>query len=130
MCTGFQDRYVDLFSWAMTMCMIMNKNCRIGHLRGDLFHYSYPTIKHHVTQIDRFSDIAAREAFKRGRQANVFTDICLNPMLTFLKKYFLKLGVLDGYEGFIISINTAYGKYLKYIKLREWNRQCRQEEPN
>lgn len=99
--------------------VVMDKNCRVGHLGGDLLHYSYPTINHHVAQIDKFSDIAARAAFQRGRRANVLLDICLNPMLTFLKKYFLKLGILDGYEGFVISISTAYGKFLKYIKLRE-----------
>ena len=103
--------------------VVMDKNCRVGHLRGDLLHYSYPTIKHHVAQIDKFSDIAARAAFQRGRRANVLLDICLNPMLTFFKKYFLKLGILDGYEGFVISISTAYGKFLKYIKLRELEKQ-------
>ena len=101
----------------------MAKNCRIGHLRGDLLHYSYPTIKQHVSQIDIFSDIAAQAAFQRGRRANVLLDICMNPALTFFKKYFLKLGVLDGYEGFVISISTAYGKFLKYIKLRELEKQ-------
>jgi glycosyltransferase involved in cell wall biosynthesis len=99
--------------------VIMDKNCCIGHLRGDLLHYSYPSIKDHIAQIDTFSDIAAREAFQRGRRANVLLDICLNPTLTFFKKYFLKLGILDGYEGYVISISTAYGKFLKYIKLRE-----------
>ena len=99
--------------------VIMDKSCRVGRLRGDLLHYSYPSIKHHVAQIDKFSDIAARAAYQRGRRANVLLDICLNPMLTFFKKYFLKLGFLDGYEGFVISISTAYGKFLKYIKLRE-----------
>ena len=99
--------------------VIIDKSCRVGRLRGDLLHYSYPTIKHHVAQIDKFSDIAARAAYQRGRRANVLLDICLNPMLTFFKKYFLKLGFLDGYEGFVISISTAYGKFLKYIKLRE-----------
>ncbi len=99
--------------------VIMDKNCRIGHLRGDLLHYSYPTIKHHIYQIDGYSDIAARAAFQRGRRSNVLLDICLNPTLTFFKKYFLKLGFLDGYEGFVISISTAYGKFLKYTKLRE-----------
>jgi hypothetical protein len=69
--------------------------------------------------MNRFSEIAARAAFEGGRRSNVFIDIMLNPMLTFFKKYFLKLGILDGYEGFLISINTAYGKFLKYIKLRE-----------
>jgi glycosyltransferase involved in cell wall biosynthesis len=99
--------------------VIIDKSCRVGRLSGDLLHYSYPTIKHHVAQIDKFSDIAARAAYQRGRRANVLLDICLNPMLTFFKKYFLKLGFLDGYEGFVISISTAYGKFLKYIKLRE-----------
>ncbi|MGD9063416.1 MAG: glycosyltransferase family 2 protein [Desulfobacterales bacterium] len=103
--------------------VIMDKDCSIGHLGGDLLHYSYPTIKQHVRQIDVFSDIAAREAFQRGRKANILLDICLNPTLTFFKKYFLKLGILDGYEGFVISISTAYGKFLKYIKLRELERQ-------
>jgi hypothetical protein len=99
--------------------VMMEKNSRVSHLEGDLLHYSYPTIKHHISQINRFSDIAAREAFQKGRRSNVIIDICLNPSLTFFKKYFLKLGILDGYEGFVISTHTAYGKFLKYIKLKE-----------
>jgi glycosyltransferase involved in cell wall biosynthesis len=103
--------------------VVMEKNSRIGHLNGDLLHYSYPTIRDHISQINSFSDIAARAAFEKGRQSNLALDICLNPTLTFFKKYFLKLGLLDGYEGFVISISTAYGKFLKYIKLRELERQ-------
>lgn len=107
--------------------VIMDKNCRIGHLRGDLFHYSYPTIKHHVSQINSFSDIAARAAYQKGRRSNLLFDIILNPIFAFIKKYFLKLGFLDGYEGFIISVSTAYGKFLKYIKLKEMDTQNREK---
>ena len=99
--------------------VIVDKNSRIGQLSGDLLHYSYPTIRDHVCQINSFTDIAAREAFEQGRRSILALDICLNPLLTFFKKYFLKLGILDGYEGFVISTSTAYGKFLKYIKLRE-----------
>jgi glycosyltransferase involved in cell wall biosynthesis len=98
--------------------VVMDHASRSGYLSGDLLHYSYPTIDHHVAQIHRFSTIAARAAFERGRRTNLLLDVCLNPALTFLKKYFLQLGVLDGYEGFAISIHTAYGKFLKYAKLR------------
>ena len=97
----------------------MEQGSRLDHLNGDILHYSYPTIRHHVSQINRFSDIAARAAFADGRRSNLLLDICLNPTLTFFKKYVLKLGILDGYEGFVISTSTAYGKFLKYIKLRE-----------
>ena len=99
--------------------VVMDEPIRIRHLSGDPLHYSYPTIRDHISQINSFSDIAARAAFEKGRQSNLALDICLNPTLTFFKKYFLKLGLFDGYEGFVISISTAYGKFLKYIKLRE-----------
>jgi glycosyltransferase involved in cell wall biosynthesis len=103
--------------------VVMDEPIRIRHLSGNLLHYSYPTIRDHISQINSFSDIAARAAFEKGRQSNLALDICLNPTLTFFKKYFLKLGLFDGYEGFVISISTAYGKFLKYIKLRELERQ-------
>jgi len=97
----------------------MDATSRVSHLAGDLYHFSYHSIRDHIEQINRFSEIAARAAHARGRQANLWLDIVLNPLLTFFKKYFLKLGVLDGYQGFMIAIHTAYGKFLKYIKLRE-----------
>jgi glycosyltransferase involved in cell wall biosynthesis len=103
--------------------VVMDQGSRIGHLNGDLLHYSYPTIRDHVSQINRFSDIAAAAAFADGRRSNLILDVCLNPTLTFFKKYVLKLGILDGYEGFVISTSTAYGKFLKYIKLRELEKQ-------
>jgi glycosyltransferase involved in cell wall biosynthesis len=99
--------------------VIMSQDCRIGHLGGDLLHYSYRSLRHHLEQINAYSDIAARMAFERGRRPNFVLDVCLNPPLTFLKKYLLKLGALDGYAGFVISINAAYGKFLKYAKLKD-----------
>ena len=107
--------------------VFMDENSSIYHLKGDLFHYSYHTIREHVLQMNKFSDIAAQVAYENGRRSNLIIDVLLNPLLTFMKKYFMKLGILDGYYGFIISINTAFGKFLKYIKLRELNRNNSQE---
>lgn len=107
--------------------VIMNKNSSTSHLQGDVLHYSYHTIREHVSQMNKFSDIAAQVAHEKGRRSNLIMDILLNPLLTFMKKYFIKLGILDGYYGFVISINSAFGKFLKYIKLRELNRNNNQE---
>jgi len=103
----------------------MDKGSRIGHLAGDLLHFSYPTISHHIAQNIKFAEIAARAAYENGQKARLVADIILNPAFTFLKKYFVKLGVLDGYAGFVIAIHTAYGKFLKYIKLREHHQKNR-----
>ncbi len=99
--------------------VMLDTSSRICHLPGDLYHYTYRTIQDHIEQINRFSEIAARAAHAEGRHANLWLDIVANPLLTFFKKYFLKLGFLDGYQGFMIAIHTAYGKFLKYIKVRE-----------
>lgn len=102
----------------------MQPGSKTAHLAGDLLHYSYASLTAHVAQINKFTTIAANEAFARGRKVHVFTDIVVNPFLTFLKKYFIKLGFLDGYAGFLIAIHTSYGKFVKYIKLKElWDRQ-------
>ena len=101
--------------------VMMGRNSSVTHLVGDLFHYSYDSIGDNISQINKFSDIAARAAYEKGRNSNFLLDICLNPPFTFLKKYFIKLGILDGYYGFVISIISAFGKFLKYVKLRELN---------
>jgi glycosyltransferase involved in cell wall biosynthesis len=102
--------------------IVMDDQSRISHLSGDLLHYSYHTIKDHVDTINSFSEIAAQAAFAEGVKTRLVRDIVLNPLLTFFKKYFLKLGILDGYQGFLIANHTAYGKFLKYTKLRELNK--------
>jgi len=102
--------------------VIMDGGSRLAHLDGDMLHYSYRTIRDHIETINNFSEIAARAAYADGRRANLLLDIVLNPPLTFIKKYVLKLGFLDGYPGFVIAVHTAYGKFLKYTKLKELNK--------
>lgn len=99
--------------------VLLKNNGRIRVLNGDMLHYSFYSIEQHVQTIQKFSSIAAQSAFDNGKRANLLVNILLGPAFTFFKKYFLQLGFLDGYYGLIISVNTAYSRYLKYIKLRE-----------
>ena len=39
--------------------------------------------------------------------------------LAFFKTYFLRLGILDGFNGYVIAVQTANITFLKYSKLRE-----------
>ena len=98
--------------------VIMIENTTIKRLTGDLLHYTYSTPAEHLLQMNKFSDIAAKEAFKKGKRVSVLLHIILYPYLTFLKSYFLKLGFLEGYTGFLIAVHSAYYRFLKYTKLR------------
>lgn len=97
--------------------VIMDKEQPVGHINADILHYSYRNISSHIKQMDKFSSIAAEENFKLGKRANVIIHLVLYPFWIFLKMYFVKLGFLDGFYGFMISVNGAYYRFLKYAKL-------------
>ena len=98
--------------------VILQANVSIQKLKGNLLHYSYHTFREHISQIQSFTDISAREAFKNGKKSSI-AMVILKPILKFFQSYFLKLGFLDGFYGFVVCINASYTKFLKYLKLYE-----------
>lgn len=90
----------------------------IKHINYDILHYSYYTIKEHIKQLEYFADISAKSAFKIGKKSNTF-KIFYKSWSKFLRNYILKLGILDGYYGYVICKNTAKETTIKYTKLRE-----------
>jgi glycosyltransferase involved in cell wall biosynthesis len=88
----------------------------VKKLKGDLLHYSYHSVSDHVQRTDRYSELGAQELSSKGKRASLF-KVVFNPWFKFNRMYFLQLGILDGVEGFTISLITAYGTFLKYIKL-------------
>lgn len=108
--------------------VVMEEGSCIDHLDGDLLHYSYTSSRQHLEQMNRYSSIAAEEAYRQGRRTRIVSDIVLNPAFTFLKKLLLQLGFLDGSAGVKIAARTAHGKFLKYSKLLELERQAKAQE--
>lgn len=99
---------------------ILDKGGTKKYLKGDILHWVLPTYDAHIDKANKFSTIAANEAFKKGKKASILT-ILSHAMWRFFKSYFMKLGVLDGYNGFVISSFSSYTVFLKYIKLRQLN---------
>lgn len=85
-------------------------------LKGDIFHYSYTSIEEHTLQNERFSTIAAQSYFQLGKRSNWF-KMNVNPAWAFVRSYFIRLGFLDGYFGFVIARKIAQLTRLKYKKL-------------
>lgn len=85
----------------------------IGHLSGDLLHYSYRTIDDHLKQIDRFSAIGAKALFAKGVRSGRI-KCWYKAIARFFKHYLVLAGFLDGRTGWIIAINSAKGVWKKY----------------
>lgn len=98
--------------------LLLEPSKTLGFLKGDLLHYSYESISSHITQTNKFTTIAAKQAFAQGKRSSIF-KIVSRPFLKFLRDYFYKLGFLDGRYGFIICYINALSAFLKYSKIYE-----------
>ncbi|NND06434.1 MAG: glycosyltransferase family 2 protein [Saprospiraceae bacterium] len=99
--------------------VILTKDARLAKLDGDLLHYTVSHIGEYIGQINTFSSIQA-EVLKEKKVRATFFHLYLKPAYKFFLAYFFKLGFLDGWRGFCIAAGQAWGIYLRYIKMKEY----------
>ena len=96
---------------------IVVNNLNLKFLSGNIKHYSFNSISDFIQKIDSYSSLYSEQSSK---YASPFLAL-IKSIVCFLKIYFLKLGFLDGYVGFLISYSSATGVLYKYLKLYEKN---------
>lgn len=97
-----------------------------GQLRGDLLHHAYPTLDAYIEHMNRYSALGAEQAVARGKISRstlaFLWNVFVVPVATFKYNYFLRLGFLDGREGFLLHLyHSAYVSW-KYAKAWERSR--------
>jgi glycosyltransferase involved in cell wall biosynthesis len=89
-----------------------------GTLQGDLMHDSTDDLARYLDRQNRYTTLAARQAFERGRSVGIF-HLLLSPVVRFVKFYILRLGFLDGVPGLLHISIGCMNSYMKYAKLIE-----------
>jgi glycosyltransferase involved in cell wall biosynthesis len=92
-----------------------------GTLEGDLLHDSSDDLATYLDRQNRYTTLAARQAYELGKNSGVF-HLLASPVVRFFKFYVLRLGFLDGVPGLLhISIGcmNSYMKYAKLLELRK-----------
>ncbi len=84
---------------------------------GEILHYTYRDLFEHFQKSLLYAKLSAEEYHKKGKKTSMF-KIFLNPLWAFFKIYFLKLGFLEGYRGFLIAASYAFNALLKYTFLK------------
>lgn len=87
-------------------------------LAGDILHPQDLDLYGYVLRTARYADLSAADLFARGKRAR-WHHVTLRPLSAFFTRYFIRLGVLDGVHGFVISVMGALGTFLKYMRLYE-----------
>lgn len=82
-----------------------------------LDHYTTESIAAHLTKMNRYTSLSARD-FTSARRRPGLPELALLPPFIFLKTWVLKRGFRDGREGFVLSVLSAFYVFVKYWKFR------------
>ncbi len=89
----------------------------VKHSDLNILHYSYYTLEDHLNQIEKYTSIAAKDLYNRGKRPASY-KMYLNAWAKFISHYFIHLGFLDGWAGIKIAWYSAYATFVKYKKAR------------
>ncbi len=90
----------------------------IGRTNHALLHYTDRVLDHYLEKFNRYTTLAAEELAQKKKKTSVWAMI-FRSIHTFVKMYFLKLGVLDGPKGLMLCLLSSGYVMCKYAKLLE-----------
>lgn len=131
----YPDRKIRLFArdqshWEGHVHERLHVNGEIRNLPGHILHFTYRDIEDHVSRLNRYSSMQAEDLLKRGKRFLLFQAL-IKPPVTFLRFFFWKGGIRDGFPGLVIALVSSWATALKYLKARslrcpspppEWDR--------
>ncbi|AEA46585.1 glycosyltransferase family 2 protein [Archaeoglobus veneficus] len=90
-------------------------NGKVGKLKNPVIHLPMETVEDRINKMNRYTTLEARQILKEGRRITVAHLIFL-PLWTFIYRFFIRGGFLDGVGGFAFSINAAYYSFIAHFK--------------
>lgn len=101
--------------WRRRVHEIWKINGPLETLKAPLEHHSHENIHQFIKRINDWTDIDAAALNQEGKNFSVFR-LGLNPLGKFLSNYFLKLGILDGFPGFVMAFMMSLYSLVVRVK--------------
>jgi glycosyltransferase involved in cell wall biosynthesis len=94
---------------------------RTGRTGYAILHHAYPDLASYMNSINKYSSLSVEVMSARGISAFKAStlNILARPLFTFLLKYVVRLGFLDGKHGLILNLFHSYYVFAKYAKAWE-----------
>lgn len=89
---------------------------QIRRLRGCILHHSYRSIDDQLTKLAHYASLMAESMHAAGVRGHAW-QIVGNPLWRFLRAYFLRGGLLDGWRGLAVAVADANYVRQKYLRL-------------
>jgi len=123
-CGWYPDHCLRLYPTALTRfsgalvheSVEVKAGMKVQPLEGDLLHFSYDTLEHHLAKAAKYASAWAEERARKGKRGSLFQAL-LHGSFRFLRMYFLRAGFLDGKAGLVLSILGGHAAFIKYVAL-------------
>ena len=129
----YPDRQLRLFDrrkaqWNKTFHdrILIGKGSTLKHTNRDIIHFANKDIHQLVDTLNNNSTLFARDRADLGKPS--YLKLIFSPTFSFIKTYIFKLGFLEGVFGFIICMNMAHYRFLKYAKRIEHYKTKKQKQ--
>ena len=93
----------------------------IDSLKNKLLHYSVADKESYHKKMIHYGELKGKELFEKGKKYSFFTQMT-KTAFKFFKSYILKLGILDGKEGFELCKLQTLSVYETYESLKREER--------
>lgn len=103
------------FSDALVHEAVLTLDLKKVSLHHPVNHFSYNSISDFLTKMENYSTLFSLE-YKEKKKSSPWIAL-YHGVGAFLKSFFLKKGILGGYEGFLISAYNGHTAFYKYLKL-------------
>ncbi len=87
-----------------------------ARLKTRVPHHTYKSFDDYTAKLHRYSLLQAQMLYEKKKKPNLF-HFLFRPCYRFWHQYLLRLGVLDGKEGFILAYINAFSVFKRYVNL-------------
>jgi glycosyltransferase involved in cell wall biosynthesis len=88
-------------------------------LSTPLWHVTFRSFDQYLEKLHRYAVWGAADLWRHGRRAG-FTELVLRPAWRFVRMYVVQAGFLDGRYGLVLCALQAYGVFLKWARVWEY----------
>ena len=102
---------------------VIINNMNVEYLHISLKHLRYTSISEFIIKADHYSTLFAEQNV--GKRYSSPLKAIGHSSFAFIRKYFFKLGFLDGYPGLVMAYSNMIENFYKYMKLYEMNKELK-----
>jgi len=120
--SGFQNDYVIRFfnknhcHYNKLVHETITADGEVSTLKNKLPHHTYTSFNGYTNKLRQYSTLQAKMLFIKGKKPTYYHFI-FRPFYRFWHQYLIRLGILDGREGFILAYINAHSVFTRYLNL-------------